>query len=170
MLCVGNQEKCEPDRHISLNLCSNYSVVLALDYLFDYLTILSTVCNNDNVGMRNNSQCEDLTISIGIYHLIIHRVAVNLKRWENYFKIHTLMSLIPHLFHNNDDALSCISNVSTFFVQIQFNREASLAFLVDFLSIFGGRLIDNVKRGRFSLKQPRASQFLAVQLNMLTGS
>lgn len=57
-----------------------------------------------------------------------------------------------------------------FFVQREMSREALLAFLADFLSIFGDHWKDNVRKGWFSSKQPRVSQFLAVQLKMRTGS
>lgn len=65
---------------------SPYTDLFGTVYLLDYLSILCAVCNNSNVGMRNNSQCVDFTISIRVYHLIIHSITVDLERQQNKIK------------------------------------------------------------------------------------
>lgn len=62
--------------------------VFIVNYLSDYLAILSTVYYNCNMGMSNNSQSVDLTTSIRIYHLIIHSVTVYVKKKTTTLKLH----------------------------------------------------------------------------------
>lgn len=56
--------------------------ILYTVYLFDYFSILHTIGNNSNVGMRHNSQCIDLTISTRIHSTVIHGITGEVKKTD----------------------------------------------------------------------------------------
>lgn len=64
-----------------------YHAPVNLDYLSKYFSILCIVSNNRNVGMGHNSQCIHFAISTRIHSLVIHSVAVKLKRQLYIFKM-----------------------------------------------------------------------------------
>lgn len=66
------------------NLYTFQAETTSKDYLLHYLTVLHTVSDNCNVGMRNNSQCIYLTISTRIHRLVIHSFTVESKNRQLY--------------------------------------------------------------------------------------
>lgn len=97
-VCLLDVFKTIFDKNIILYIQRNAynldTAAIKQDYLLDYLSILQTVSNNSNVGMRNDSQCIDFTISTRIHSLVIHCFTVNKKRHTVYTIIFITTTLI----------------------------------------------------------------------------
>lgn len=101
-----------------------------LDYLLDYLSILYTVCNNSDVGVRDKTQCNHLTISKRVNSLVVNTVTVDLKRIIEHTLNQSFITL-PHLGYMSVYSENCGHHTLL--------SKMALAFLGDSLSTFDDR-------------------------------
>lgn len=75
------------------------TIINKQDYLLDYLSIISAVSNNNNVGMGNNSQSVNFTISSRINSLVIHSLTVERnRRWQKFHNKITVFTTLSGIF------------------------------------------------------------------------